>query len=88
MVKRAVFVPEGETGPFGARETQIELNGLFGGLLTAFSRWLIGVESRRLNENGSNQGECRGVMPRAAVITTRVIYSPRCAENAFACNGE
>ena len=33
---RAVFVPGGEAGPFRARETQIELNGHFCGLRTAF----------------------------------------------------
>lgn len=40
---RAVFVPEGEKkGRFGARETQIELNGHFCGLRTAFPQVVNG----------------------------------------------
>ena len=46
MSRRAVFVPEGETGPFRARETQIELNGHFCGLRTAFPQVV--------NEGGEN----------------------------------
>ena len=42
MSRRAIFVPENETRPFRARETQIELNGRFYGLRTAFPQVVNG----------------------------------------------
>ena len=55
-------------GRFGARKTQIELNGRFYGLRTAFPQVVMGIkEFRHLNEKGSNQGKCRDVLPRAAM---------------------
>lgn len=52
------FVPRAKGSRFGARETQIELNGRFCGLRTAFPQVVNGggKGSRRLEENGGNQG--------------------------------
>ena len=55
--------PRAEWGRFGTREIQIELNGLFGGLRTAFPRLLMGSkESRHLRENGSNQWSAHAIV--------------------------
>ena len=67
--RRAIFVPgprNGDvSGPVKLKSNSIGFSAVFS---QRFPRWLMGSkESRRLNENGSNQGKCRGVLPRAAV---------------------
>lgn len=49
--RRTVFVPEGETGRFGAHETQIKLNRHFYGLCTAFPQ-VVNEEYRILPSQG------------------------------------
>lgn len=66
---RAVFLSLGRKGVVsGPVKLRSNSTGVFAVSVRRFPRSLIGSkESRRLNENESNQGKCHGIPPSAAV---------------------
>ncbi len=80
MSRREVLFPEAKWGCFGVRETQIELNRLFGGLRTAFPQ-VVNEGKRALDAELQSVPALSGpnVPSSSALLTLRNIMDKKIA---------